>query len=58
MYYHPYMFHWANGERALATCQACVGLWLDDALVFLGCGEVRVGLHQNQAEQRAQQRSN
>ena len=29
MYYHPYMFHWANGERALSTCQACVSLWLD-----------------------------
>src|SRR5690349_5684205 len=29
MYYHPYMFGWMNGERALTTCQACVGVWLD-----------------------------
>ncbi len=29
MYYHPRMFDWANGDRALAACQAFVGVWLD-----------------------------
>ena len=29
MYHHPHMFHWANGERTFAACQAFVGAWLD-----------------------------
>lgn len=29
MYYHPRMWEWANGERALAACQGFVGVWLD-----------------------------
>lgn len=29
MYYHPAMYEWANGERAVATCQAMAGVWLD-----------------------------
>ena len=28
MYYHPFMFEWANSERTLATCKAFVGVWL------------------------------
>ena len=29
MYYHPFMFEWASGQRTMATYQACVGVWLD-----------------------------
>ena len=29
MYYHPFMFEWANADRTLATCRACVDVWLD-----------------------------
>ena len=29
MYYHPLMYDWPDGERALATCKAFVGVWLD-----------------------------
>jgi hypothetical protein len=29
MYYHPFMFDWANGERALATCRAWVAVCLE-----------------------------
>ena len=29
MYYHPFMFEWANADRTLASCRACVDVWLD-----------------------------
>lgn len=29
MYYHPFMFEWANTDRAFATCRACADVWLD-----------------------------